>query len=251
MDIVSNSGVLINYEVIGEGYPIVMIHGIHGSLQDWKIYGYPKLLSNYQLILIDLRGHGNSSKVYDPDLYDPKIQASDIRAVLKDLSIQRAHIWGYSYGARTAFAMAIYFPNYVSGLYVGALHPYPVFNILHKIKDRQKLLKIGLEVYLAEMNPGYTKEQITLFLKNDQVALIQMDESIINWEGFGDDLNRLKNVEFPIILYLGSKDRSYLELADTFFHDFPNTKKVMLEGYRHFDVFTNAKIIVEAIQEYF
>ena len=56
-------GTKINYEVIGEGPPLVLQHGLLSDLNTWKSRGYVDALQDtFQLILVDSRGHGESDK---------------------------------------------------------------------------------------------------------------------------------------------------------------------------------------------
>jgi len=92
-----NQGVRIHYEVEGEGPPIVLQHGFTRDLGFWRQFGYvdaPK--HNYQLILLDARGHGLSDKPHDPSAYAWELRVSDVTAVLDHLDIRKAHFWGYS-----------------------------------------------------------------------------------------------------------------------------------------------------------
>lgn len=106
MPFVKNQDIRIFYEVIGQGQPLVLLHGFAGNSKDWKRNGYVKKLSDdYQLILIDERGHGLSDKPHDPAAYETKKRASDIVAVLEDLNLKKSHVWGYSMGGEVCFGL--------------------------------------------------------------------------------------------------------------------------------------------------
>src|SRR5579872_3916363 len=67
----SFDGVKIYYEVKGNGYPVVMIHGFSGTSQGWKsgiLYGN-LLKAGYKVILLDLRGNGQSDKPHTDAAY--------------------------------------------------------------------------------------------------------------------------------------------------------------------------------------
>ncbi len=67
MPYADNEGVRIFYEVVGDGPPLVLQHGMMMSLRRWSMAGYVDALkSKYRLILIDARGHGQSDKPHDP-----------------------------------------------------------------------------------------------------------------------------------------------------------------------------------------
>ncbi len=78
MSLVKNQDIRIFYEVVGQGQPLVLLHGFAGNSKDWKRNGYvEKLSDDYQLILIDERGHGLSDKPHDPAAYEIEKRASD------------------------------------------------------------------------------------------------------------------------------------------------------------------------------
>ncbi|WP_343413120.1 alpha/beta hydrolase [Candidatus Amarolinea dominans] len=121
---VENNGVRIHYEVEGEGPPLVLVHWLTGSLQDWRVVGYADALkANYRLILIDARGHGQSDKPHDPAAYVLEKQAGDIVAVLDKLGVDKAHYFGYSLGGTVGWAVAKYFPDRLSSLIIGGEAP--------------------------------------------------------------------------------------------------------------------------------
>jgi pimeloyl-ACP methyl ester carboxylesterase len=86
MPLANNQGVQINYEVTGYGPPLFLMHGFSGNHTSWHGYGYVAALQDsYQLILIDARGHGASSKPHTPEAYDYQRLIEDMIAVLDDL----------------------------------------------------------------------------------------------------------------------------------------------------------------------
>ncbi len=68
MPYVDNNGTRIHYHVEGEGPPLVLQHGFTSSLKNWYAYGYVEpLKKDYQLILIDARGHGERTTKCRPN----------------------------------------------------------------------------------------------------------------------------------------------------------------------------------------
>ena len=121
---VENDGVRIHYEVEGDGPPLVLMHWLTGSLEDWRVFGYVDALKeNYRLILIDARGQGQSDKPHDPAAYALEKQAADIVAVLDELGVDQAHYFGYSLGAELGWALAKYAPDRLSSLIIGGASP--------------------------------------------------------------------------------------------------------------------------------
>src|SRR5215475_10599773 len=99
MPYTENAGVRIHYAVEGSGPELVLLHGFMGSVDDWIARGYvASLRSNYRLILIDSRGHGQSDKPHAEVSYALDRRVADVTAVLDVLSVKTAHFWGYSMG---------------------------------------------------------------------------------------------------------------------------------------------------------
>jgi pimeloyl-ACP methyl ester carboxylesterase len=108
----------------GSGEPVLLIHGFASSAQvNWVSPGWIKTLNDagYRAIAIDNRGHGSSSKSYEPADYTPQKMAGDAAALLDHLGIPRAHVMGYSMGARIAAFLALAEPAKVATLVFGGL----------------------------------------------------------------------------------------------------------------------------------
>jgi len=97
----TNDGIKIYYEIEGEGPPVVMIHGFASNIEgNWKQTNWVKILKDdYQLILLDCRGHGKSDKPLDPTQYGAHM-TDDIVKLIDYLSIEKANFFGYSMGSR-------------------------------------------------------------------------------------------------------------------------------------------------------
>ena len=97
-----SNGVRIRYVEQGNGDAIVLIHNFGNNLDRWIASGVlPNLARDYRVIAFDVRGHGKSGKPQDAKAYGREIGLDAIR-LLDHLGIQRAHIVGYSMGARLA-----------------------------------------------------------------------------------------------------------------------------------------------------
>jgi pimeloyl-ACP methyl ester carboxylesterase len=108
----------------GNGEPVLLIHGFASSHSvNWVTPGWVKTLTEagYRAIAFDNRGHGASSKSYEPEDYRAQKMAGDAAALLDHLGIPRAHVMGYSMGARIAAFMALDYPEKVATLILGGL----------------------------------------------------------------------------------------------------------------------------------
>ena len=108
----------------GEGEPIVLIHGFASNKEvNWVSPGWVTTLTRAgrRVIALDNRGHGQSTKLYEPAAYHSAIMAQDVRALLDHLALPRADIMGYSMGARIAAFLALADPRRVRAAVLGGL----------------------------------------------------------------------------------------------------------------------------------
>lgn len=119
-----NDAVEIAFLDEGEGDPIVLIHGFASTMEvNWLHPGWVATLTRAgrRVIALDNRGHGASTKLYDPTAYHSAVMAQDVRALLDHLDIARADIMGYSMGARIAAFLAFKHGERVRSVILGGL----------------------------------------------------------------------------------------------------------------------------------
>jgi pimeloyl-ACP methyl ester carboxylesterase len=108
----------------GDGEPVVLVHGFASSKEvNWVNPGWVATLTRAgrRAIAFDNRGHGASTKLYDPALYNTALMADDIRALLDHLGLARADIMGYSMGARNTAFLALNHGDRVRSAILGGL----------------------------------------------------------------------------------------------------------------------------------
>ncbi|HEY7229477.1 MAG TPA: alpha/beta hydrolase [Pseudolabrys sp.] len=119
-----NGDVEIAYLDEGEGEPIVLVHGFASTKEvNWVQPGWITVLTRAgrRVIALDNRGHGKSSKLYEPSAYHSATMAGDVRALLDQLHIERADVMGYSMGARIAAFLTVGNPDRVRSVIFGGL----------------------------------------------------------------------------------------------------------------------------------
>jgi pimeloyl-ACP methyl ester carboxylesterase len=106
------------------GEPIVLVHGFASTKEaNWVAPGWIDTFTRAgrRAIALDNRGHGESTKFYDPARYHTALMAEDVRAVMDHLGLERADVMGYSMGARTVAFLALAHPDRVRSLVLGGL----------------------------------------------------------------------------------------------------------------------------------
>ena len=108
----SSDGVRIRFVEQGAGEPIVFIHGLLGSIDDWRrtTRVMEDLSRDHRVIALDLRGHGQRDKPRDPSAYGVRL-SEDLLRLLDHLKIERAHVVGYSFGGAVAGKLLVTNPE--------------------------------------------------------------------------------------------------------------------------------------------
>jgi pimeloyl-ACP methyl ester carboxylesterase len=120
----AHDGVDIAFLDEGKGDPIVLVHGFASTAQvNWVYPGWVATLTaaGRRVIALDNRGHGGSSKLYDPSAYHSALMAEDVLALLDHLDLGRADVMGYSMGARIAAFFALAHPQRLRRMVLGGL----------------------------------------------------------------------------------------------------------------------------------
>jgi len=107
--------VKLNSKIIGEGDPIIILHGLFGMLDNWATIAKKLADSGYMCIMLDQRDHGRSphTAAFDYDLL-----ADDLAAFMDDNWIFRAHLMGHSMGGKTAINFAAKHPDKLEKLII-------------------------------------------------------------------------------------------------------------------------------------
>ena len=109
----SVNGIDLYYETHGSGRPLVLLHGGLGS---GEMFGpvLPSFTDHYQVILVDLQGHGRTADIDRP--IDVRLMADDVAALIEHLGLDDVDLVGYSLGGGVALQTAIRHPERVRRL---------------------------------------------------------------------------------------------------------------------------------------
>ncbi|WP_440996744.1 alpha/beta fold hydrolase [Arhodomonas sp. SL1] len=109
----------LHYEASGDGPPLVLLHGLYGSGNNWRSYAR-RWAADYRVLLPDLRNHGRSPR--DPRMDYPAM-AADIERLLEREGAEEATLLGHSMGGKVAMALALTRPARLRALVVADIAP--------------------------------------------------------------------------------------------------------------------------------
>lgn len=109
----------LNYQIQGAGEPVILMHGMFGSLSNLGLVGRA-LIDRYQVISVDLRNHGESPHAMEMDY---PCMADDIIELMDHLDIPQAHLLGHSMGGKVGMQVALNQPEKVGKLIVADIAP--------------------------------------------------------------------------------------------------------------------------------
>jgi len=116
MTVARLNGIDINYEVHGDGTPLVLAHGYTASLEMWRDQ-VDALSAKYRLVIYDTRGHGKTTAPASMDDYDLALDyAGDQLALMDHLGIAQAYVGGLSMGGMIAQEFALQHPDRIKAL---------------------------------------------------------------------------------------------------------------------------------------
>lgn len=104
----------LHYREIGEGKPVVILHGLFGNSDNWQTHG-KRLSEYYRVILVDLRNHGHSGWSDD---FSYELMAADLKELFDDLNLEEVILLGHSMGGKTAMLFAQKHPELLEKLIV-------------------------------------------------------------------------------------------------------------------------------------
>lgn len=109
----------LNFKVFGQGDPLVILHGMFGTLDNWQTLG-KQLAAHFTVYMVDQRNHGRSPH---DDLIDYPSMAEDLKHFLESHWMFKAHLLGHSMGGKTAMQFALEHPDMVDKLVVVDVAP--------------------------------------------------------------------------------------------------------------------------------
>ncbi len=249
---------LLNYKILGEGKPLVILHGLFGSLDNWMTLG-KKWSESRKVILVDQRNHGNS---FHADEFNYQLMSDDLDMLFTHLKIEKAIILGHSMGGKTAMQFAIEYPEKVDQLIIADIGPkfYPVHHhtiikAFYSVPVKELKSRNEADDLLSGLIPDFGTRQFLLKnLSREKDGFswkMNLDVIAKNIEEVGKGLNQNAQFKKPTLFVRGSKSdyitNDDLNLIHSIFSD---SRLKTIEGAGHWLHAEKPKEFFEALNEF-
>jgi len=222
------------YEITGKGQPILLIHGLGSGARDWEMQA-PFLSEKFQVVTVDVRGHGQSDK--PPGPYSIPLFAADTIELIRSLDIAPVHIVGISMGGMIAFQVAVDAPEMVKSLVIVNSGPEFVLRSPRDIiRGLQRLLIVRL-FGMRKMGEALSKrlehrELRRLFIErwaeNDRQAYMNSMRAIVGWSV----ADRLGEIDCPTLVIAADQDYTPVSLKEAYVAKMPQAES-RIHGMLH------------------
>ncbi|MBM3119459.1 MAG: alpha/beta hydrolase [Chloroflexi bacterium] len=229
----------IYYEMIGQGEPVLFIHGLASSSRSWEKQ-IPLFSQHYRVITFDLRGHGRSDKPLGP--YSIEQFAADAIELLRTLDIKSANLVGFSLGGMVGFQMAVEAPEKVKGLVAvnccpeGSVRSFDdgidCFKhiLLLQLNGTRKMRQCPNRQPLPIPNNGQSRQSVTerLAVRN-KLAYASAFRSLMGWSV----VNRLHTIACPILLIASDQDYIPVSVKQAYVSKMPRAELAVIGNSGH------------------
>ncbi len=213
------NGVCIHYAVIGEGKPVVLVHG-NGESHDLFDTQIEQLVSaGYKVYAPDSRGHGANEPLTEYHYAD---MAEDMYCFIKTLKLNKPAFYGHSDGG-------------IIGLMLEITHP-GILGVL--AASGANLSPEGLNKSFLEKYTSINEES------HDPLLTLMLTEPHINPE-------ELRKIKIPVLITAGENDLIIPEETKRIADHLPDVKLIILEGEDHGSYIDNSEIMGNLLIEFF
>lgn len=229
----------IHYEEYGRGAPVLLVHGLGSSCQDWE-YQVPALSTRYRVIAVDVRGHGRSDK--PRERYTIPAFSADIEALLEHLNIGPVHYVGLSMGAMIGFQLAVDRPDLLKTLTIVNSAPQVKINsagdawqyakrwILARIFSMETIGEgLGKNLFPRPEQADLRRKIAARWAQNDKRAYLASFDAIVGW----GVQQRLARIACPTLVVTADRDYTPIELKAEYVRLIPNARLQIIANSRH------------------
>lgn len=238
------NGLDLHYLDVGEGFPIVFVHGYTGNLRNWDLQIPLVLSQGYRAILLDLRGHGDSGKPTQPEEYTLGLMAEDVYRLVERLSLDQCCLIGHSMGGMIAQRLILAHPDPFRALVLvdTAAEVSDELNNERRARLARIARERGLEAVFQELirsdplaaelraEPDAFEAWRRQFLLTSREAYVHCADAISNRESLLDEVHA---ISVPTLIVCGEDDETYVGPSHRMHERIPGSELAIIAGGGH------------------
>jgi 3-oxoadipate enol-lactonase len=239
MSTIQIDGIELFYERIGEGPPLLLIHGLGSSGDDWA-FQREDFSRDHTLIMPDLRGSGRSAKPSGP--YSITQFATDLWRLLDMIDVESTDILGFSLGGAIALEMALMRPervrrlilcnalaNYRTDTWRKWLEAHLQIAMVRTLGLRRTARLIADRLFPHEDQAPKRQRVVDVVGANTKIAYLSTVHALIGWSA----IERLHTLHCPTLIIAAEHDYTPLAEKRAEAANFPRAQLVVIAGSRH------------------
>ncbi len=287
---VDANGVLIYYKTLGQGQPLLILHGGPGASHDYFLPYLLPLARTNRLIFIDERGSGQSQKLEDPSGYTVENMVEDVEAVRQVLDLGKISLLGHSFGGVLAQAYALKYPENLSHLILcSTFHSTSKMNeVFVKIKENMtpelrdridKMEKEGLYGHGKDYEKNrYTPDYMTaawgegyfqyLYQNHPDANYDPVANGTMSWDLYremwgshgefvidgnlksAEYADRLSKITVPTLITVGDHDECAPSLSEEMHQEIKGSKLVIFPESGHMTFVDQPNLFISTVNEF-
>lgn len=230
MATLDRGGVAIHYEVHGRGPAILLSHGYSATCRMWDGQ-ITALRDRYQVIVWDMRGHGQSDYPDDAAAYSEAATVQDMAAILNACGIQRAVIGGLSLGGYMSLAFHHAHPAMTRALMIFDTGP-GFRNADSREAWNQRARQRADDLETRGLAALGSSDEVRMSQHRNASGLAHAARGMLTQQ---DDavIASLQSIAVPSLVLVGSDDKNFLAATDYMARKIPGARKVVIEGAGH------------------
>jgi pimeloyl-ACP methyl ester carboxylesterase len=242
----NRNGVNLYYEIHGTGPTILLSHGYSATSEMWREQVGP-LSRHYQLILWDMRGHGQTDSPDDPAAYSERATVEDMAALLDVAGAGQAIVGGLSLGGYMSLAFYLAHPDRVRALLLFDTGPG-----FKNDEARTAWNQRALETAKAFDTDGLASlrsksREMAMSTHRSAAGLARAARGMLAQRD-AQVMKSLPNIKVPAVIIVGAEDTAFLASADYMAAKIPNARKIVLPQAGHASNLDQPQMFNQAVE---
>lgn len=231
-----HAGLRLAYDVVGDGLPVVLHCGAAGDSRMWRDAGYVAGLGEFQVVLLDPRGHGQSDVPADAAHHAVGDYAADVMALADELGVDQFAFWGHSAGGRVGFELAATQPERVLALVAAGVDDGPDDDPTEWREVARLVRERGTGPMLGDEDmPGWVIRQVVE--ENDDEVFARQVDGLAEWTLWP----LLPRVHTPTLLIAGELEDQHQDEVCSALRD---GRAVTIPGLGHVGAFLHSELVL-------